>query len=431
MRITNSMVTNNILLSLNRNKLALSKYEQQFSTGKKIQKPSDDPIVAVRALKFRARLEEIEQYKSNIKDGLSWMQVTEKSISNVVEIAKKLKTLSNQATSDTLSKDERATIVKSIEQLKEQLANEGNVDYAGRYVFSGFKTDVPLTFREDQTAPMYTIKEKFKNSKVEEIEKVFKGSPNPTIEKAYRIRLGYSNLDNATPTISGYAPADIIETDTTDPDAYRAPAVGKVKFLRDTGELIFNENNIGFTTDLEITYEKSNFKKDDLNPIHYFGCEVNGEIYNKKSDAINYQVSYNQNVPINTIGHDLITVDLMRDLEEVINAVGTIKDDDSAEDNLKKDVLGNKFDKFNGLMKNHVDHIVKQESDLGTRMNRLELTQTRLEYDTTNFTDLMSENENVDVAEVAIKMKSQEMIYNASLMASSKVVQTTLLDFIR
>ncbi|QUI21453.1 flagellar hook-associated protein FlgL [Vallitalea pronyensis] len=430
MRITNSMVTNNMLLNLNRNKLALSKYEQQFSTGKKIQKPSDDPIIAVRALKFRARLQEIEQYKSNISDGLSWMGVTEKSVANVIEIVKKIKELSNQGTNDPLGKDERATIVKSIEQLKDQLANEGNVDYAGRYVFSGFKTDMPLTYRDDDSSKTYTITEEFTNTDIETLDKVFKGGSHPTIDKVHRIRLGYSDLD-AGVTITGL-PAGIttIQRLSTDANGY-TPLAGEVCFLKDTGELIFNDADKNNIANISVEYDKTNFKKNDLNPIHYFTCTDGTDTYTKKVDAITYQVSYNQNVQVNTQGSELISVDLMRDLEDIIHAVGEIKDDDSEEDNLKKDVLGDKFDKLNGLIQNHIEHIVKEQSDLGTRMNRLELTQTRLEYDKDNFEDIMSKNEDVNIAEVAIRIKSQEMIYNASLMASSKVVQTTLLDFIR
>ncbi|GMQ65395.1 hypothetical protein [Vallitalea maricola] len=54
-----------------------------------------------------------------------------------------------------------------------------------------------------------------------------------------------------------------------------------------------------------------------------------------------------------------------------------------------------------------------------------------MEDDKVNFTDLMSQNEDIDVAEVIMKMKSQEMVYNAALMSSTKIIQTTLLDFIR
>ena len=70
MRITNKMMTNNALYNINNNKNLLSNLEQQYSSGKKITKPSDDPIVAVRALKFRTNLAELNQYyeKNIIKE---------------------------------------------------------------------------------------------------------------------------------------------------------------------------------------------------------------------------------------------------------------------------------------------------------------------------------------------------------------------------
>ena len=61
MRITNKMMTNNVLHNINNNKNLLSTLENQYSTGKKIQKPSDDPIIAVRALKLRTNLSELNQ----------------------------------------------------------------------------------------------------------------------------------------------------------------------------------------------------------------------------------------------------------------------------------------------------------------------------------------------------------------------------------
>ena len=66
MRITNKMMTNNVLHNIGNNKQLLSKLESQYSTGKKIQKPSDDPIVAVRALKLRTNLSELTQYVEKI-----------------------------------------------------------------------------------------------------------------------------------------------------------------------------------------------------------------------------------------------------------------------------------------------------------------------------------------------------------------------------
>ena len=73
MRVTNTMMRNNSMLNMQKNKVAYNKYLTQFNTQKKIQRPSDDPTIAARALKYRTTLAEIDQYLTyqgcNILDG--------------------------------------------------------------------------------------------------------------------------------------------------------------------------------------------------------------------------------------------------------------------------------------------------------------------------------------------------------------------------
>lgn len=52
---------------MQKNKVAYDKYLQQYTTQKKIQRPSDDPTIAVRALKYRTTISEIDQYLKNIE----------------------------------------------------------------------------------------------------------------------------------------------------------------------------------------------------------------------------------------------------------------------------------------------------------------------------------------------------------------------------
>ena len=69
-------------------------------------------------------------------------------------------------------------------------------------------------------------------------------------------------------------------------------------------------------------------------------------------------------------------------------------------------------------------------SDLGGRYNRLLLTQSRLGDQQVDFEDLLSSNEDVDLVDTIIKYTSAETIYNSSLSAASKLVQSSLLDFL-
>ena len=74
MRITNQMMTNNMMSNVSKNKTKLDNLDNQYTSGDRIQRPSDDPIIAVRTLKLRTTLSELNQYlDKNIPDALSWM----------------------------------------------------------------------------------------------------------------------------------------------------------------------------------------------------------------------------------------------------------------------------------------------------------------------------------------------------------------------
>ena len=90
-----------------------------------------------------------------------------------------------------------------------------------------------------------------------------------------------------------------------------------------------------------------------------------------------------------------------------------------------------RFSKAINNIRDYQDVVNKSIADLGSRDARLDLTEERLSGQTDDFTDLMSNNENADLAETIINFNAQNVIYNASLQAGAKVVQNSLLDFLR
>ena len=62
MRVTNKIIQNNSITNINNNKVMEDQLNTQLATGKKINRPSDDPVVAIRSLRLRTSLTEIEQY---------------------------------------------------------------------------------------------------------------------------------------------------------------------------------------------------------------------------------------------------------------------------------------------------------------------------------------------------------------------------------
>lgn len=446
MRITNSMMRNNSLWSINKNEEMMNKYETQLSSGKKIQKPSDDPVVAVRALKFRANIKEITQYKTNSEDATSWLSVNEQAMVNTISMLKRSRDLCVQGASDTFTTGDRESMVTEIEQLKAQIMNEGNVNYAGRHIFTGFKTDIPLAFTKNTTVS-YNITESLEKKDIEKMAKVVEVTAGQyEIQDINRLRLAYSNL-SATPVPISNAAGDPFENftitvlDSTATNAYK-PVQDEVIFLKDTGELIFNANNVNGTlgaqpipANIDCTYNKASFNKGDMVPENYFDCTnfsvTPNKTYTKPNDQMLYQISYNQDMGVNTMGHQVFTSDLVRDFEELINAVKSVPTDGSSQQALQEDVLGDYFEGMLTKLDKHINTFVKQEAIIGSKINRLELTINRLDDDKINFTELMSKNEDVDMTEAVLNLKSQEIIYNASLSSSGMLLQKSLIDFIR
>ncbi|HZK28460.1 MAG TPA: flagellar hook-associated protein FlgL [Thermoclostridium sp.] len=144
MRITNNMLINNMLSNLGTNLGRVSKSQNQLATGKKISLPSDDPIVASRALKLRTDVAEIKQFKRNVEDATSWMEISETTLKQVGEVLKRTKELAVQAGNGTNTPEDMEKTKLEVEQLKIQMTHLANTTYSGRYIFSGFKTDKPL-----------------------------------------------------------------------------------------------------------------------------------------------------------------------------------------------------------------------------------------------------------------------------------------------
>ena len=153
MRVTNTMMTNNALTNIGKNKEAYNDYLMQYTTQKKIQKPSDDPSIAVRTLKYRTNITDITQYvEKSTKDASGWLGATEKALKSVNTQYVTMSEYYTQGANGTLETNDRTSISAALKQYKEFIfEQQANQDYAGRYLFTGYRTDVPLLFSQDTT----------------------------------------------------------------------------------------------------------------------------------------------------------------------------------------------------------------------------------------------------------------------------------------
>lgn len=144
MRITNNLLIHNMLWNMNNNLVSMNEKQIQLATGKKIHKPSDDPVGTTRVIKVKSDIVENLQYKDNVRDAQSWLDVSENSLTDTKDIIQRIRELAVQGANDTYTAAETDKIAKEIDQLLEELIVNANSTIAGRYLFSGFKTDTKL-----------------------------------------------------------------------------------------------------------------------------------------------------------------------------------------------------------------------------------------------------------------------------------------------
>jgi len=301
-----------MMSNLNKNKSRMEKIQTQMQSGKLFQLPSDNPIGVSKSLKLYTDKSKIEQYKTNLRDAISWLNSTEDVLGQIGEVTKRTSELTVQAANGTYSEEDLLAIREEMKELKNQIIQASNTTYAGRHLFSGYKTDQKL-LNDD----------------------------------------GTYNIDLSDAEISTY--------------------------------------NVGVSENISV----------NTVGIKVFGVGTTGG-YDSASVSNTVDKSY-----------------VVEVFDEIITALEATPPD--------QNTLGQSIEKVKGVLNN----TLAVRAEIGAKVNRLEMTENRLESDTVNFTRLLSENEDADMSEVIMNYKITESVYLASMSAGTKIVQPSLIDFLR
>lgn len=169
MRITNNMLIRDMLWNATRNLNAMSEKQTQLSTGKRIQKPSDDPVGITKVLKYKTDISEVEVYSNNIRDARGVFEVSESALMGIKDMLQRIRELTVRAANGSLTDEETSKVAIEVEQLKKELIVSGNSTMAGKYIFTGLETDEKL-FNDDGTYNILFTSQRLKNKETLGIE---------------------------------------------------------------------------------------------------------------------------------------------------------------------------------------------------------------------------------------------------------------------
>ena len=544
MRITNKIMQRNNLSNINTNKILEDKLTSQLSSEKKIIRPSDDPVIAIRALRLRSNVTEVTQYYSkNIPDATSWLKVTEDALSSLSSIITSCQNDCTKGANGDLTSSDRNTSLEELKAFSSEIYKTGDADYAGRYVFTGYRTDTSLSFQK-QTYMRYQMTEQVDRTAIESVTHVNQGdiatwtaanfddathsgiTEQPISQSTcYRFRLSYDDLDDvgdyrsdmlsAEPIIQYYDAAGTLQTingmtaykstdiipganpgdPSTVPYSLAATDDNAVIYLSDTGEILLGKNvydKLMATKDdattgdkdesqILITYQKTEFKAEDLRPQHFFrSASMEGEMvgntfnvdstsllrYNEsyldttlERQSIEYDVGFNTTIRVNSTADECFKLGIGREIDDLVNAMQAVVDLETTIADIEKklesttapadrtilqnqldaankaftyqkDIAQKRFEQGITAMQGYLNDTSLAITNNGTRSSKLALIESRLQNQKTTFETLQSQNEDIDITEVAIGLESASVTYEAALMATSKIMQNTLLNYL-
>jgi flagellar hook-associated protein 3 FlgL len=301
MRVTQSMLTNNSMRNLSSSYGRMGQLQDQLATGKKITKPSDDPVVAMKGMFYRSNLTSIEQYKRNLSELYLWMDNSEAGINQANQGLQRVRELTLQGMNGTLSEEDKKAVAVEIEQIKMDLVGVAETKVAGRYIFHG--TDVG-------------------NSPIKN------GKP----------------ADGIPPQVAGNLTSATIGT-----------------------------YNVEVSQGVSL--------KANVNP---------GNVFSQK------------------------LFDTVHNIQKALESGDTSALDTE---------LGNLDDVMETLS--------AERSELGARYNRLEMIDDRLGQQEVVANRILSDNEDADIERVITDLKTQESVHRAALGVGARIIQPTLMDFLR
>lgn len=296
-RVTQSMLTNNMLRNISSSYRELGKLQDQLATQKKITRPSDDPVVAMLGLGYRTDLNQVEQFSRNISEVENWLHTTDDALTQGSQVLHRIRELIVQASNDTYEENQREAIAEELKELNEQLKIIAQTKIGDKYLFNGTNTS---------QSPVQVT------GGVEQIE----------------FSDGAINIE----IFSG----------------------------------IFIQTN------------------------------VNG-----------------QDVFVDEDGNTTFAL-----IDEIVSK-------------LNSGATGEEINDYLSEIDGELDRFLKVQAEVGAKQNRIELMASRLQQQEVTAKKIMSDNEDVNIEKVITELITQESIHRAALAVGARIIQPTLLDFLR
>jgi len=379
---------------------SLNQTQEQISTGKRVNKPSDDPVAAARILNLDQELSRIETYQRNAGLAENRLQQEESALAGSVDVIQRIRELTVQAGNGSLSPNDRKSISSEMKERIGQLANIANTrDASGEYIFSGFQGSTAAFGKDASGSWVYQGDE---GQRVLEIDD---GVTVPISDHGKGI---YSSIPAAV----------FAEGDTGNAAAAR---IDGIEVVDDGGLSAVSPDDITITVDTVAgTVSAVNSRTGDpltVTPTAY----TSGE---------SFEVAGVQATITDAGDGDEFTLragekqSVFATIENLIDGLDNIDKSSPAGQAAYDDLIAASLQNLD----NAQESIVQKQTEIGGRLNAVDSTKSFLEDSSVYSEDIRSQLRDVDYAEAISNLSFQSFVLQAAQQSFAQVSQLSLFD---
>lgn len=407
MRVTTNLIFDQNLRAINTSQGSLSDIQTQLASGKKLLRPSDDPVGASQVIRLTEEIDKISQYQRNNDLVTNALELQETSLRTINDVLNRARVLTVQAGNGIMSQADKQALGSEIEQIRNQVVDLMNTQNAsGEYIFAGFQS-ATQAFEFNPTATDNHIRfvgdDGTNSVQLSDSVTIQSTSTGKTVFEDVRARLNYS-VDNAvgatieTSKIKNQGSFDAFHQQNFDP---ANPLNNEYQF-RITGANEVEITNIGSG----LVIETMPFVSGEL--ISFNGAEITA----------------------NAVPGDSFTLSLNR--PEKTNVAETLHNlflalNDST---LSQDEFNSRIDDTLVGIDNGLNKMARENSSVGARLNIAQsVTGSLLDAEIAN-QKARSSIEDVDYAEASSEFAKQETALEAAFASFPRIANLSLFNYI-
>ncbi|VBB42513.1 putative Flagellin and related hook-associated proteins [uncultured Desulfatiglans sp.] len=402
MRVTNKLLADTVNQNLLRSVRDLLKTEEVVSSGKRINKPSDDPVGSARTLHYRRLLGAVGQYERNMNHADAWLKSTESALGTANDLLVRAKELAVYQASETASAETRAAAAAEVKVIWQEMLRLANTRFGETYIFAGHQTDSAPFAKE--SLPILTspyVDDAVFSINTDEIWTFVVGAERFDVS----VSAGHSLMEVAEAVTA--AGEGLVQAEVIGDGPPGAADRLVISLAPDRSAAVIGIE--GNTSNLE---------------LHIGAADAEHIAYRGDQGLIAVNMGENIGLNINFTGQHVFTED---DSASGVNIFYVLDSLCSALEENDTTAIQDRI----VLLDSAQSQVLGAQSELGARLNRVEMARNYWSDFELATTQLLSETEDADMVEAMTRLSLQETIYNASLGIAGRMLQQTLLDFIK